>query len=77
MSPKEKAKELVKKFEDQNYFSKEEILENAKYYAWVCAQQLIEEYENTICNTGYDADWPMWDARKEYWERVKIEIDNL
>ena len=41
MIPKEKAKELVKKFEDENLHFEETILESAKYYALVLVEEIL------------------------------------
>jgi hypothetical protein len=76
MTPKEKAKQLYDKYEFvyiQNYTSKHEV----KQCALMAVDEIIEEYENEICEVGYDHDWPMWEIRKKYWQQVKEEIKNL
>ena len=68
MLPKEKAKELVKKFEDENLHFEETILESAKYYALV----LIEEILNA---PKIGEGW--LDKYEPYWLDVKKEISLL
>jgi hypothetical protein len=76
MTPKEKAKELYSKYEFvyiQKYTSSHEV----KQCALIAVDEIIEEYENEICEVGYDYDWPMWENRKKYWQLVKNEIERL
>lgn len=70
MDPKEIANELISKFRDDNYFSETEILENGKFNALICIKEIlnvIEEFRDS--NFYYD--------EKEFYEKVKTEIENL
>ena len=80
MTPKEKAEELFKKYEDcypknydktgRNFFN-----DRIKISALIAVDELINEYESNICNRGYDYDWEMWDMERDYWIEVKQEIE--
>ena len=64
MSPKEKAEELVNKF---NYEDKHYLMLDAKQCALIAVDELIEE---TYFTDGYY-------QRHKYWEEVKEEIENI
>lgn len=72
-TPKEKAKDIVNRMTQAFGYSSEDSL-NA---AHILALEIIDEYENNICQRGYDNDWEMWESRKQYWQQVKAEIENL
>lgn len=72
MKPKEKAKELAEKFEDQNLHFRTDILDPAKYYSLICVEELID------CLPSLNGRPPNYqDINKytsEYWQDVKNEI---
>jgi hypothetical protein len=76
MTPKEKAKELVNKFNEYTvkaikYFANgkiKECKEDAKECALIALEQLIEQ-ENRYNNGSF---YP-----SKYWQEVKQEIENL
>jgi len=61
MTPEEKGAQIVKKFEDENYFSNEDILLNAKHNALICVNELIEATDYT----------------QDYWIEVKSYIESI
>ncbi len=63
---KEKALEILKKFEDENYFDDYSILENAKFNS-IIAIDLIIDSCNEDGNKGIIS----------YWNEVKSEIKTL
>ena len=70
MTPKEKAEELVNRFAPYVDTFHKGILENAKQCALIAVDEVLND------------DWfiPNLEdllARKEYWEEVKQEINNL
>ena len=68
MTPKEKAKDLIIKFEDENLHFESTILESAKYYALV----LVDEILNApLIGEGW------LDKYEPYWIDVKKEINSL
>jgi hypothetical protein len=69
MTPKEKAKELVFKFDDTMEFS------TPQRFAKQCALIAVDEIINAI-----DFDWmevQNLDSQHRYWEEVKREIEKL
>ena len=64
MTPKEKADDLINKFADENYFSEQDILEDAKHNALICVDEIILN--------GFNPRLPFM-----YWEKVKEEINKL
>ena len=79
MTPKEKADELVGNYKNLHGHPTEEYLdlEDAKMCAVKAVNQIINEYESNICNTGYDYDFERWDMQRDYWKEVKQEIKKL
>jgi hypothetical protein len=66
MTPKEKAKELIEKYQFvyiQNYTSKHDVKQ--------CALIVVDEIIDTVIGN----DWS--DPILPYWEEVKEEIENL
>lgn len=39
--------------------------------ALLIVDEIIKEYEENICNQGYDYDIPMWDSKKEEWLKIR------
>ena len=75
MTPKEKAKELLKRFESVSKpFMKESEVqvyihpEHAKQCALICVDELIKLYEFENPNRGF---------KISYWDEVYQEIDKL
>lgn len=66
MTPKEKAQELVDKF---NYESKHYLMLDAKQCALIAVDEIIDAIENV-----YEHDWNLL---YPYWTEVKQEIINL
>lgn len=73
MTPKEKAEALV----DRLYGCAEINRSEAKQCALIAVDEVINEYESNICNSGYDYDFERWDMQRDYWIEVKYEIDNI
>ena len=68
MTPKEKAEELVKKFENENLHFESTILESAKHYALV----LVDEILNApLIGEGW------LEKYEPYWIDVKKEINKM
>jgi hypothetical protein len=73
MTPKQKAKELVKKFRMYSFTTDYDYAENGaenEYYnaekcALIAVNEIIDEY------------WLHDTERKEYWQQVKTEIKKL
>lgn len=63
---KEKALEILKKFEDENYFDNDSILENAKFNSIIAIDLIIDSW-NEDGNKGIIS----------YWNEVKSEIQTL
>ena len=55
--------------------SKELIDKYGSEVALIIVKEIIKEYDERICNCGYDHDHDMWDAQKEDWVKVKSEIE--
>ncbi len=70
MTPKEKAEELVEKFTDiENEYNEYSDFKQAKQCALIAVNEIIK----VACDySDYDET-----VTKEYWEKVKIEIDKL
>ena len=64
-TPKDKAKELLNKFRDENLMFIKEILDSAKEDATICVNEIIKacEYNNV---ESWNTDW---------WNKVKKEIN--
>ena len=79
MTPKEKAEELVGIYKNLYGHPTEQYLdsEDAKMCALTAVDEIIDEYESNICNSGYDYDFERWDTQRDYWIQVKYEIDNI
>ena len=67
MTPKQKAKELVYKFDDTMEFS------TPQRFAKQCALIAVDEIFSTIYDYHYDSQ----SGAYEYWEKVKQEIEKL
>ena len=70
MTPKQKAKELVGKFNDWTFderHSQKNNVNYAKQCALICVDEMLD------CNTTS----VYWDEDFEYWKQVKQEIENL
>ena len=59
----EKVKELIEKYGVQT--------------SLIVVTEIINEYENNICYCGYDYDHEMWNAQKEDWVKIKVELEAL
>ncbi len=70
MTPKEKAQELVDKF---NYESKHYLMLDAKQCALIAVDEIIKE----CCKSSEKKDAKYQDERINYWQQVKHEINNL
>jgi len=73
MNPKEKAKELLKKFRDENYFDEESILSNAKTNALI----VVDEIDLLLQNSTPKDDLYANLSSLEYWQEVKSELKNM
>ncbi len=69
-TPKEKAQELIKKFEDENLHFEKDIIESAKYYSLICVGEIINEIRQHLPKKHIvlPINW---------WEKVKNEINQL
>lgn len=72
-NPKEKAEHLLELFNLPTGMMSDEV----KKCALICVQQIIKNYTDNICERGYDNDWDMWEAQRDYWVKVKEEIIKL
>ena len=82
MTPKEKAKGLLEKMNvayrpKGNGLPVDMHKSQVKRCALMAVDEIINEYESNICNTGYDYDFERWDMQRDYWQEVKQEITNL
>ena len=68
LTVKEKAKDLIEKFRDENNMFEEDTLSAAKYFAVICVNEILEGY-NPL--EYYPEDL------RYYWEGVKKEIEIL
>ena len=73
MDTKEKAKELVDKFTDGNYFETVDRIDAAKHNALILVNKMIEEYEDLICVNHAIK----YNNRLKHWKKVKQEIEKL
>lgn len=64
----DKAIELINLFLDENYFSNDEILKNAKDNAKICVKQIVKSWEEDG-NKRLDA------SIIHYWKEVEKAID--
>ena len=78
MTPKEKATKLVNKFVtksvfdmDDNEFIQEKL--KAKNAALICADEIIKEH----CHDSEHKDPIAQDKWIEFWQQVKVEINDL
>lgn len=72
MTPKEKAKEFIDKYQFvyiQNYTSMFEVKE--------CALIAVDEIIKECCKSSEKKDAKYQDERINYWQQVKHEINNL
>lgn len=67
MTPKEKAKQLIDKFEDHNYHFTKEVLENAKYNSSLCVDEIL-------VNVNVYGGETLQEMHRKYWTEVKREI---
>ena len=67
MTPKEKAKDLVFSFENQNMMFEADILEDAKQSALITVNEILEVLSQIF--ESYD--------KREYWDKVIEEIAKL
>ena len=74
MTPKEKAIELVDKFCEYSHtefipqkggYQKDSQIKNAKQCAFICVDEILNEYWSHDCN------------RRDWWKQVKEEINKL
>ena len=82
MTPKEKVKGLLEKMNvayrpKGNGLPVDMHKSQVKRCALMAVDEIINEYESNICNTGYDYDFERWDMQRDYWQEVKQEITNL
>jgi hypothetical protein len=74
MTPKQKAKELVEKFQDID--SDAEMFDDFKmsiFYAQRCALISVDEMINYLS----ESDWALINNKAIYWREVKQEIEKL
>ena len=84
MSPKEKAQELIDKFNDVEDLKGRKIIYfiiDAKQCALIAVDEIMKaphenEYIELIPSDADDTDW-FWDKFDEYWQEVKKEIKKL
>lgn len=74
MTPKEKAKELVSKFNFE-HLSDTYILHQTVEESKRCALIAVDEILSAICFNMYDED--AYNKEDNYWEEVKREINQL
>lgn len=82
MTPKEKAEELLEKMNVIHYLKGNGLpvsmhKSQIKQCALIAVEELINEYESNICNSGYDYDFERWDMQRDYWIEVKEEIESI
>ena len=65
-TPQEKAKELVKKFEDENLHFEDTIKESAKYYASICVDEIL-----SLKDDLWGKPFP---SAIIYWQEVRKQI---
>jgi len=74
MTPKEKAKELVELYRDENYTLTSDMIENSKHNALIVAAQMIKEVDSY-------REFGTWESRLKYreifWQEVITEIEKL
>lgn len=79
MTPKEKAKKLVDKFEKilyPNEFATDEKYVKCVECALICVDEIIKSFEFCgLQEDEWDIDFPF--TIKEYWQEVKQEIEKL
>lgn len=80
MTPKEKAAELVKQFDEcLNHIAigsngiEDHLLERAKACALICVDEILNSRPSSPCEIGL-VDWAQWEQAKQYWQEVKNEI---
>jgi hypothetical protein len=71
MTPKEKAKELIDKFKGYADDSTSSCIDNARYIALLCVDEIISEYNVLQIETNFC--YKMY----QYWNEVKQEIEKL
>tara|TARA_R110000796_G_scaffold248641_2_gene375585 strand:+ start:21 stop:263 length:243 start_codon:yes stop_codon:yes gene_type:complete len=80
MTSKDKAKELVDKYEKENYHTTMPECENinAKLSALICVDEIMNSYPTTVetFNNGRGLNIVHADNRK-YWKEVRNEINKL
>jgi hypothetical protein len=75
MNAKEKAKELMAKFQFvyiPNYTSQHEV----KECAIICVEEIMQATEQAFIDDLEDANYS-FSHTKEYWQQVKTEIEKL
>lgn len=77
MTPKEKSKQLIDKFDEQlNHLAcgtngiEEYIYEQARYCALIAVDEILDD-------DVYDMSEQLFENRINYWEEVKQEIEKL
>ena len=72
MTPKEKAKDLVHKFNIDNW-------DDAKQYASICVKELIRDNKAWLDDDcqDYGVDYQLVEANIEYYEEVEKELLKL
>lgn len=73
MTPFEKATELKFKYWNNVDVSPKQAIQ----CALIAVDEVINEYESNICNSGYDYDFERWDMQRDYWTEVKQELEKL
>ena len=64
MDSKQKAKDLVEKF---NYDNKHFLMLDGKQCALICVEEILQEFENVMTPNPF----------KQYWQEVKKEIKKI
>lgn len=85
MNPKEKARELVERFEKielVNHWQDSIITEDAKQCALICVEEIMDAslrlYSDELASSQYyDKDTEYTEYLHEYWQQVKEEIRKL
>lgn len=76
MTPKEKATELVEKFNylvlEKDFFGDNIEHKNSKQCALIAVEEILSHITITTNQSGLIRDF-----QKQYWQQVKTEIENL
>jgi len=68
MTPKEKAIDLIYKYDFTSCMSEEQV----KQCALICVDEILNQYNN--CKFDYKI---LYEQESEYWQEVKTEINKL